>query len=124
MAADVCDAEARQALLLEEVWDRLAEVIDPCSVGRGVPAGLPDMGMVEGLSLTQGDRGAIGVKVNLRVTSPACTFQPYFEREVRSRLAAIDRVGTVDIAWSRSFDWTDADMSVDLRLRLKRKQHV
>jgi len=65
------------------VKEALQEVLDPCSVGRGVPAGLVDMGMVKAVEVGSTPDGHAVVAVELRITSPACTFQPYFEREVR-----------------------------------------
>src|SRR4029078_12685395 len=117
------------------VKEALQEVLDPCSVGRGVPAGLVDMGMVKAVevgSTTTGHAGVAGqvapapaahawVAFELRITSPACPFQPYFEREVRERLGGLPGVGEVRIAWDREFDWSDEDMSAGRNHGLRHK---
>jgi metal-sulfur cluster biosynthetic enzyme len=106
---------------LERVHEALQHVVDPCSVGRGVPAGLADMGMVKGVRLDT-SAGRSTVTVELRITSPACTFQPYFEREVHECLDTIEAVDEVQIEWDKTFDWSDDDMSESLKLRLREKQ--
>ena len=108
---------------VDDVSQALAEVLDPCSVGRGVPAGLVDMGMVKAVELSSASDGQVIVTVELRITSPACTFQPYFERGVRERLGAMAEVGEVRIRWDSEFDWSDDDMSPGLKQRLREKRH-
>jgi metal-sulfur cluster biosynthetic enzyme len=98
------------------------EVLDPCSVGRNVPAGLVDMGMLRDLTVAEGPDGGVTARLELRLTSPGCTFQLYFERELRERLAAIPAIRDIQISWSRQFDWSDDDMSPNLRARLRAKQ--
>jgi metal-sulfur cluster biosynthetic enzyme len=110
------------AVDLGRVSEALQEVIDPCSVGRGVPAGLVDMGMVKKVGLSSTPDGRSMVTVELRITSPACTFQPYFEQHVRERLAAIDDLDEVRIEWNKEFDWSDDDMSQSLKQRLREKR--
>lgn len=105
------------------VKEALQEVLDPCSVGRGVPAGLVDMGMVKAVEVGSAPDGHAVVAVELRITSPACTFQPYFEREVRERLGGLPGVGEVRITWNSEFDWSDDDMSPGLKQRLREKRH-
>lgn len=118
-------ATTREAGLAARVRAAVNEVLDPCSVGRGVPAGLFDMGMVEQLEVRSGDAGPPGVEMKLRLTSPGCTFQLYFERELRERLDGLgipeDRVG---IEWSKRFDWSDENMSAELQSRLRRKREL
>lgn len=105
------------------VNEALQGVLDPCSVGRGVPAGLVDMGMVKAVELSSAPDGHSIVTVELRITSPACTFQPYFERAVRERLGEVSEVGEVRITWDAEFDWSDDDMSPGLKQRLREKRH-
>lgn len=107
----------------DRVGAALQQVVDPCSVGRGVPAGLVDMGMVKAVEIGSAADGRSVVTVELRITSPACTFQPYFEQAVRERLGEVPGVGEVRIRWDRTFDWSDDDMSPALKQRLREKRH-
>jgi metal-sulfur cluster biosynthetic enzyme len=110
-----------QALLVQ-VHRALDEVHDPCSVGRGVPAGLRDMGLVTRLELTPAEGGGTRLELALRMTAPACTFQLYFDQQVRARLAAIDGLDEVQLSWDERFDWSDDDMSPELKQRLRDKR--
>jgi metal-sulfur cluster biosynthetic enzyme len=110
------------AVDLDRVSEALQQVLDPCSVGRGVPAGLVDMGMVKGMALGATPDGRSLLTLELRITSPACTFQPYFEQRVREQLATVAQLDEVRIEWDREFDWSDDDMSPGLKQRLRQKR--
>lgn len=112
---------------LEEVMSQISAaldaVIDPCSVGRNIPAGLNDMGMVESIVLSEFvNKAPRKATVTLRITSPACTFQQWFtERateEIRVRLPNL----TCDVVWSKEFDWSDEAMSDALKMRIREKR--
>jgi metal-sulfur cluster biosynthetic enzyme len=113
------------AVDIDRVSAALQQVLDPCSVGRGVPAGLVDMGMVKQVAVSSAPDGRRVLTVELRITSPACTFQPYFEQQVRERLSTIDELDELDevrIEWNADFDWSDDDMSPALKQRLRDKR--
>ena len=102
--------------LRDAVVIALDRIIDPCSVGRGVPAGLQAMGMVKRVEV-DGDTRA--VRVTLRLTSPACHFQTWFFDRVRQEVLSIPTVEQCSVSFSKDFDWSDSSMSPDLRERLR-----
>ena len=102
----------------------LNSVMDPCSVGRGVSAGLGDMGLVCGVDLTQRPDGRYDVRVTLRLTSPGCTFQMYFDQQVKARLRDLSHVAAVEVVWATEFDWSDDDLSDALKERLRTKREL
>jgi len=108
--------------LESRVCEAVNEVLDPCSIGRGVPAGLVDMGMLCGLELEPRKQGRVAVRLAMRVTSPGCTFGLYFDDQLRSRLERLAEVESVEIEWSAGYDWSDDDMSDGLKERLRRKR--
>lgn len=110
--------------LRRQVTAALDGVIDPCSVGRGVPAGMPDMGLVCGVDVTGGSQARSDVRVTLRLTAPGCTFQMYFDQQARTRLQELPGVGDVELVWSDRFDWSDEDLSDDLKRRLRAKRQL
>jgi metal-sulfur cluster biosynthetic enzyme len=112
------------ASLMDEIARALDRVIDPCSVGRGTPAGLRDMGMVTDIGLQPLPDGGVCAEIELRTTSPACTFHLYFEQQVRAHLASVAEVEVVNIRWNDEFDWTDDDMSDELKRRLREKREL
>lgn len=107
--------------LLPRINEALDKVVDPCSVGRSVPAGLVDMGMVSSVSVVDGDGGP-RANVTLRLTSPGCHFQHWFTERVTDEIARVSGIEGVDISWSTDFDWTDDDMSTSLKARLRAKR--
>lgn len=106
------------------VMAALDAVIDPCSVGRGVPAGMPDMGLVCGVEVTGRSETSADVRITLRLTAPGCTFQMYFDQQARSRLQQLPGVRDVEIVWSDRFDWSDDDLSDDLKRRLQSRRQL
>ena len=120
MAATADAARATEAKVLAA----LGEVRDPCSLGRGVPASVVDMGMVCGLEVVPRPHGRARVIITMRLTSPGCTFQLYFDDRLRASLRAIDEVDEVDIVWSDRFDWSDEDMSDGLKARVRARREI
>jgi metal-sulfur cluster biosynthetic enzyme len=112
------------AKIEQRVRSVLNQVIDPCSAGRGVAAGLADMGMVCSVLVKEHGDGPADVRVELRLTSPGCTFQLYFERELHRRMADCADVNELEIVWSSQFDWDDHMMSPQLKERLRRKRET
>jgi metal-sulfur cluster biosynthetic enzyme len=106
------------------VREAVNQVLDPCSIGRGVPAGLVDMGMLCGLELEPREQERVAVRLTMRVTSPGCTFGLYFDDQLRSQLERLEEVESVEIQWSSPFDWSDDDMSDGLKERLRRKREL
>ena len=49
---------------------RLNDVVDPCSVVAGAPAGLADMGLVRLVQIERGSSGSIRLVVKVGVTHP------------------------------------------------------
>jgi len=110
--------------LRRQVTAALDGVIDPCSVGRGVPAGLPDMGLVVDVESTTRSAGLYDVRVTLRLTAPGCSFQMYFDQQVKARLDEVPGLGAVEVVWSDQFNWSDDDLSDDLKRRLRNKRQL
>ena len=104
---------------VEEALDR---VVDPCSVGRQLPAGLLEMGLVDGILLTEDGEGAARVTVRARLTSPACHFQLWFDERIRGEVADVPGVSGVTVEWSKSYDWSDERMSPRLKRRIRAKR--
>jgi len=110
--------------------DRVAriadEVIDPCSLAQGVPAGLTEMGLLTAIRLTprHGATGATHVELRLRLTAPGCMYGVAFERELRARVGELPDVAGVDVVWDDAFDWTPDDMAPSLSARLAARRHA
>ncbi len=98
---------------------RVNDVPDPCSVTRGVPIGLADMGLVNGIEVRRvEDRWQVGLQI--RFTSPACLFGPEFEEQIRARLATSEHIELIELQWSPDFNWSRDDIAPQARARLDR----
>jgi metal-sulfur cluster biosynthetic enzyme len=122
MSAPAPAGEVLPVELEQRVRAALDEVVDPCSLGRSVPAGLVDMGMVCDVSVVGQDGADLDVRIELRTTSPGCAFQMYFDEQVKARVALLDGIGRITIDWNADFDWTDDDMSAGLKERLRARR--
>ena len=111
-AAGPADADLRRA-----VDAALADVHDPCSVARGTPIGLPDMGLVADVTSASTVAG-LAVTVRLRLTAPGCLYFSHFETEVRRRVLALPNVAQVTVDWDTALDWEPSMMTDRARRRL------
>ena len=112
-------ARARAADVRERLGALLNEVVDPCSVAAGAPAGLVDMGLIRELDVAEGEEG-LEVTVVVRVTHPSCMMAPVFLARVQNLLHAQPEVARFDAKLDTGFDWTPDDMTPEYRARLSR----
>lgn len=110
--------------LEREIVEALDRIVDPCSVGRGVPAGMADMGLICGVEVSTKSAERADVRVTLRLTSPGCTFQMYFDQQVKVRLREMPTVECVEVIWNNDFNWSDDDLSPALKQRLRAKREL
>jgi metal-sulfur cluster biosynthetic enzyme len=97
-------------------------VVDPCSVARGEPLGVVEMGLLTHLSVVPTATG-FKVVLQLRLTSPGCLFWSHFEQQARERLLAIEEIKAVDIDWSTDFDWEPDAIRPTQHLTLLTERH-
>lgn len=87
----------------------LNEILDPCSVVAGAPAGLVEMGLVRGLSVKEAPNG-LAVELRIGVTEPGCMMGASFAIKARERLEALAGVVAVDVQLDHTADWEPADI--------------
>jgi metal-sulfur cluster biosynthetic enzyme len=106
-----------------EVRAALDEIVDPCSVVAGAPAGLAEMGLVREVSVGESPAGAV-VRVRIGLTEPGCMMGASFVVKARERLAALPGVARVDVELDHAADWhpSDADPAYQERLRSVRAE--
>jgi metal-sulfur cluster biosynthetic enzyme len=119
MAAGTTPPAAAAAEVRARVGELLNEVVDPCSVAAGAPAGLVDMGLIRELEVAEGDRG-LEVTVVVRVTHPSCMMAPIFLARVQGLVDELPEVSAIHASLDTGFDWTPADMTDEYRARLSR----
>jgi len=108
-----------QDALLDRVRTCLNEVIDPCSVTAGAPAGLVDMGLVRTLQVARREDGRTEAVVAIGITHPFCMMAGVFLNEVRKRLAEIEGLDHAEVSLDSETMWTPAEMTETYRQRLE-----
>jgi metal-sulfur cluster biosynthetic enzyme len=98
----------------EAVRTCLSEIIDPCSVGTGLPLNILDMGLLQDIDIQGGH-----VAVRLRLTTPMCMLFPHFLDEVHNRVGALPDVDSVTCETDAGMDWGPEMMSVVAKRRLQ-----
>ncbi|GKQ41942.1 metal-sulfur cluster assembly factor [Streptomyces sp. A012304] len=96
----------------------LNEILDPCSITAGVPAGLDDMGLVSDVHVRDDGTGGQCVAVTVGVTEPSCVLIGSFAAEAQVRLTALTGVSAVDVRLTDDFDWTPDRLAPHYRQRL------
>ncbi len=95
----------------------LNQILDPCSVVAGAPAGIDEMGLVRGLSLNEAP-GGVAIEVRIGVTEPGCMMGASFAIKARERLEALAGVAAVDVQLDHRADWDPADIDPAYATRL------
>lgn len=96
----------RRALL-----KRINEIVDPCSIVSGAPAGLVDFGLIRGIDLNRGGGGKWNVRVRLTLTEPGCIMGGPFAMRIRDKLVHLPGIASVDVRIEAGELWTEASMS-------------
>jgi metal-sulfur cluster biosynthetic enzyme len=95
----------------------LENIVDPCSVASGVPAGLVSMGLVGLVTVAEGAGGAT-VGVTLYITEPGCLMGSLFELTARRALKEIPGVAEVEVAMDYTHVWGPEQMAPEYRKHL------
>ncbi len=97
--------EGAGALDEARVRQLINQIADPCSLARGVPIGLDDMGLVCEVQIQSMDGAGPVIDLLLRLTSPNCLFFIEFEQKVDHVLREAG-AKAVSVRWDTTFDWT------------------
>ena len=94
----------------ERVRDALREVVDPCSTATGSNLDIVEMGLVKNIQVNDGD-----VRVEMRLTTPACHMVPYFIEEIEERVGALSGVESVEVETDDGMGWNTEMMSEEAK---------
>ncbi|QCC46888.1 metal-sulfur cluster assembly factor [Halobellus limi] len=92
------------------VFERLRDVVDPCSAATGSNLDVVAMGLVKSVDVDGGH-----VDVEMRLTSPMCHMVPYFYEEVEGKVGGLDGVESVELDTDAGFEWSEELMSEGAR---------
>ncbi len=85
----------------DAVLAQLGTVLDPCSIGMGVPVNLEEMGLVEEVRVDSGH-----VHVRLVLTDTSCVFFGDIRRHVVDAIRVLEGVDDVAVEIDASIMWT------------------
>ena len=87
---------------------RLDEVLDPCSTFTERPQSIVDLGLVDGVSVDDGD-----VTVDLLPTNQLCMYIPHMSRDIENRVGDIPEVDSITVETVADEVWTRDRMTDD-----------
>jgi metal-sulfur cluster biosynthetic enzyme len=103
----------------DDVLRSLNDIVDPCSIAMGAPAGLVDMGMVYDVDICEMPGGA-RVDVQLLLTEAGCLMAAPFGVRAEESLAQLPGVAQVRVSVTTAVEWTEERISPSLRAELAR----
>jgi probable FeS assembly SUF system protein SufT len=98
----------------QKVWDELRTVYDP-----EIPASIVDLGLVYHVASEPAeDGGGVKVAVVMTLTAPGCGVGPVLVEDVRSKVAHLPGVKSVDVQLVFDPPWDQSRMTEEARLTL------
>lgn len=88
------------------VWERLDEVLDPCSTFTERPQSIVDLGLVDGIAVDGGK-----VTVYLLPTNQLCTYVPHMTEDIENRVGELPAVDSVTVEQVTDKIWTQDRMT-------------
>lgn len=92
--------------LVAAVWDRLDDVLDPCSTFTEHPQSVVDLGLIDEVSIDDGH-----VTVHLLPTNQLCMYVPHMADEIDRRLTALSTIDSVSVEQVTDAIWTQDRMT-------------
>lgn len=87
---------------------RLDEVLDPCSTFTDRPQSIVDLGLVDGVSIDNGE-----VTVDLLPTNQLCMYIPHMTEEIETRVGELPSVDSVTVETVADKIWTRDRMTTE-----------
>ena len=100
----------------ERIRDALRGIVDPCSAANGSNLDIVEMGLLKSVEVDDSE-----VRVEMRLTTPACHMVPYFIEEIEERVSALSGVESVEVETDDGMEWDTEMMSEEAK---KKRQAV
>jgi metal-sulfur cluster biosynthetic enzyme len=98
---------------LQAVEESLSAITDPCSATAGTPMSIVDLGLLNGIEISDGV-----VHVQIRLTTPGCYFGALFVSEAEQLIKAIPGVIDVHVEMLHDFIWSEDHIRPQAKQRL------
>lgn len=95
--------------LEEEIVKMLKTVYDP-----EIPVNVFDLGLIYGVDIDDNNN----VAINMTLTAPGCPMADFIVEDVRSKVASIRGIGTVEVNLVWEPEWDKDRMSEEAKLEL------
>jgi metal-sulfur cluster biosynthetic enzyme len=92
--------------LEDRVREQLDEVLDPCSTFTERPQSIVDLGLVDGVSIDNGD-----VTVDLLPTNQLCLYIPHMSEDIETKVGDVPGVDGVTVETVADKIWTQDRMT-------------
>lgn len=89
-----------------QIREQLDEVLDPCSTFTEKPQSIVDLGLVDGISIDDGD-----VTVDLFPTNQLCMYIPHMTEDIENRIGEIPEVDSITVETVADKVWTQDRMT-------------
>lgn len=90
----------------DRVRQKLRGITDPCSAANGSDLNIVEMGLVEDIEVEGKE-----VRVDMRLTTPACHMVPYFLEEIEEKVGTFSSVESVSVETDDGMEWRPEMMS-------------
>jgi len=94
----------------DAVRDALRGIVDPCSAANGSNLDIVEMGLVKSVEIDDSE-----VRVEMRLTTPACHMVPYFIEEIENGVGALSGVESVEVDTDDGMEWEEDIMSEEAK---------
>lgn len=96
------------ATLETAIRAQLDEVLDPCSTFTDRPQSIVDLGLVDGVTIEDGD-----VTVSLLPTNQLCMYIPHMSEDIETKVSELPAVDSVSVETVADKVWTQDRMTDD-----------
>jgi metal-sulfur cluster biosynthetic enzyme len=90
----------------DRVWERLEDVLDPCSTFTEKPQSVVDLGLIDGVVVDDGQ-----VTVDLLPTNQLCMYIPHMIADIETRVGDLPVVESVTVEPVADEVWTQDRMT-------------
>jgi metal-sulfur cluster biosynthetic enzyme len=94
----------------ERVRDALRGIVDPCSAANGSNLDIVEMGLLKSVEIDDNE-----VRIEMRLTTPACHMVPYFIEEIEEHVGALSGIESVEVETDDGMQWNTEMMSEEAK---------
>jgi len=94
----------------DAVRNALRGIVDPCSAANSSNLDIVEMGLVKSVEIDDSE-----VRVEMRLTTPACHMVPYFIEEIEDGVGTLSGIESVEVETDDGMEWNEDMMSEEAK---------